>query len=466
MLKTEFTLLLFGLCLLIGLSFNISDVYAQEFFADFGDAPDGEPTGYPNAVLVGGEIPAQVGLFPSLLSSDGARVLNPSIVTIGSTSSAESDALITNLDDDDGVTDFVILLNSIPPPAKMTININSQTSGTYYLNILIDLNMDGKWGEFGINGEPEWVVQNQIITLGPGKFSPDIDPFAFSDGNRIPDRTWMRIALTDSLVLGTNWDGTGEFNSGEIEDHFIELDLGNPKPKLTMNCPDKVFLEKGNVVGKKFNCTITNWVRDAAAGILTWTMGEVNLPPSRIVVTNTASTCPQQVPRVPILLPIFATCDFPLPGPVPRTAVLTFNAVAPPATNLPRTWGYSAQTPDPPSIITPYKITPGYGISEGTVEFHELTPSLNLPNTNLSPHSAYTLQGSGFSPNSTIQLSLGNHLIINTVIISDSKGSFVGNFKVLNLKWGQYPLTASDGFGIKSSIDVLVDGSHHCWFHK
>jgi hypothetical protein len=53
--------------------------------ADYGDAPDGGPTGYPDLF-------AQTGNFPSLFSSDGARTLNVDEAVLGETASAEVDA--------------------------------------------------------------------------------------------------------------------------------------------------------------------------------------------------------------------------------------------------------------------------------------------------------------------------------------------------------------------------------------
>ena len=179
---------------------------------------------------------AQVGNFPTLFSSNGARVLNANEAWLGESASAETDANdpadpdgitnLTNTDSDDGLANFFISLVAIPPPTNLTVTVSApegSTGGTYYLNALIDLNMDGEWGGQGINGELEWVVQNQPVQVSPGVVTPFTPPsFAFSNGNLLPDGAFMRVALTKEMVP-PNWDGTGEFSAGEIEDHFIEL---------------------------------------------------------------------------------------------------------------------------------------------------------------------------------------------------------------------------------------------------
>ncbi len=200
---------------------------------DYGDAPDGGPTGY-HALF------AQTGQFPTQFSSDGARTLNVDEAYLGSSASAEEGASdptdpdglpnLTNTDSDDGLTDFFITLTSIPPPTTLSVDVSApegSPGGTFYLNAIIDLNMDGEWGGQGVNGELEWVVQNQPVQVTPGSTTPFTSPpFGFGNGNLLPDGAFMRIALTKEMVPA-NWDGTGEFSSGEIEDHFIQL----PKKK-------------------------------------------------------------------------------------------------------------------------------------------------------------------------------------------------------------------------------------------
>src|SRR5688500_4750631 len=88
--------------------------------ADYGDAPDGGPTGYPAPF-------AQTGSFPTLFGSGGAHAVDTSRATLGLTASAEVDAAdpadpdgapnLVNTDGDNGIVDFALVLNQIPPPA-------------------------------------------------------------------------------------------------------------------------------------------------------------------------------------------------------------------------------------------------------------------------------------------------------------------------------------------------------------
>ncbi len=146
--------------------------------ADYGDAPDGGPTGYPAPF-------AAVGNFPTLFASNGARSLDWTQAFLGTSASGEVDATdpadpdgvpnLTNSDRDDGITDLVILLTAIPPPTTLTVEVaalSSTASQRYYLNVLIDLTMNGSWGDTGAGGESEWVVRNLGVTTVPGSAIP------------------------------------------------------------------------------------------------------------------------------------------------------------------------------------------------------------------------------------------------------------------------------------------------------
>src|SRR3989304_10609264 len=65
---------------------------------DFGDAPDGKQTSYEESF-------AQIGQFPSLLSSDGARTKKTDEVWLGQEVTSEIDAREVNVDEaDDGIS--------------------------------------------------------------------------------------------------------------------------------------------------------------------------------------------------------------------------------------------------------------------------------------------------------------------------------------------------------------------------
>ena len=96
--------------------------------ADYGDAPDGGPTGYPAPF-------SQTATFPSLLVSNGASIVDISAASLGATITEETDASVINDDIDDGVIGFATVLTSIPPPTTMTVNV----TGTDALKMLLSL---------------------------------------------------------------------------------------------------------------------------------------------------------------------------------------------------------------------------------------------------------------------------------------------------------------------------------------
>ena len=124
-----------------------SSVSNPPAMADYGDAPDDGPTGYPAPF-------AQTGKFPSLFTSGGAHVLDISAASLGPGITEEADAAVVNLDIDDSLTNFYTTLTSIPPPTTMSVNVTGTETGDYFFNALIDLNMDGRWGgATGASGE-------------------------------------------------------------------------------------------------------------------------------------------------------------------------------------------------------------------------------------------------------------------------------------------------------------------------
>lgn len=310
---------------------------------DYGDAPDGESTDYPTGF-------AQTGSFPTLFSSDGARTLNVEEAYLGDSASAELDANdpddpdgvqnLSNTDSDDGLVDFFITLTSIPPPTTLSVEVNApedSEGGTFYLNAVIDLNMDGEWGGQGANGELEWVVQNEAVEVTPGGTTPFTSPpFGFSNGLILPDGAFMRLALTKEMVPD-NWDGTGEFSAGEIEDHYIKLPLkeGKRLPVLTVDCGGPY--EPGAIV----TCDVTN---SGGAGTFTYELfhigsGTVNVP------LPTCTTPGGEPPGGPVKIN-----DGPPPGAGPdlNPVKITCSSTAGEA---PDTWKLVARVQDPPAVV-------------------------------------------------------------------------------------------------------------------
>ena len=149
-----------------------------------------------------------MGSFPTLASSGGAVALDTSQAILGDTVTVESDSIQAG-DSDDGVINFALPLTSIPPTAVMSVAVtgpDGSAGGTYWINALIDLNLDGQWNGVVAEGLNEWVVINQPVSVAAG-VTTEIDlpafNFAVPPGNGLPDGAWMRVALTDSPIMPT-----------------------------------------------------------------------------------------------------------------------------------------------------------------------------------------------------------------------------------------------------------------------
>jgi hypothetical protein len=84
---------------------------------------------------------------------------------------------------------------------------------------------------------PEWIVVNQPLDLAPGEIERVKAEFRLVGGNL---EVWMRATLTDTPVQGDEWDGTGQFERGEVEDHRIR-----PSPWGIECQPDPLVIDHG-----------------------------------------------------------------------------------------------------------------------------------------------------------------------------------------------------------------------------
>jgi len=107
------------------------------------------------------------------------------------------------------------------------------TLGTHYVNVWIDWNRDGDWGDVftcTTSGDaPEWAVQNQVVPYSsPGFHSigtPGFLPYQPTDAY---DPTWMRITLSEQPApvdpVTSRVDGRGPstgYAYGETEDYYL-----------------------------------------------------------------------------------------------------------------------------------------------------------------------------------------------------------------------------------------------------
>lgn len=111
---------------------------------------------------------------------------------------------------------------------------------TAYLNILVDLNLDGDWNDNGscVAGPcaHEWAVKNHALQIGGGCQSHASPPFPVGDA---VGAVWMRVTLTNEPVDDDfPWAGSanrpgGAYLGGETEDHVVFLTYPDPVPTAT-----------------------------------------------------------------------------------------------------------------------------------------------------------------------------------------------------------------------------------------
>jgi len=206
---------------------------------DYGDAPDGSLAGYDEPFQsVIGKFPTLFMTSNSRLGRPGAHALRLGQEMLGLNVSQEADA--ADLDDHDGTSNLVdqdrfddslrVATDPMDQDTPRTINIVVSVAATApnvprFVNVVIDLNHDGMWQKVG--DTDEWIVKNRLVTLAPGTSGVAAEiPFSLVEA---ASPTWMRVALTrapipesDFAAVG-GWDGSGQFEYGEIEDHFLPV---------------------------------------------------------------------------------------------------------------------------------------------------------------------------------------------------------------------------------------------------
>ena len=193
---------------------------------DFGDAPE-DATG--------------VYAYPTLLASNGARhIINPDIF-LGSRIDPEANgqpSIGADCDDNDCFyassgddEDGVILPAAAAPGSTITMNVTASVAG--YLDVWIDLNMNGTWADAG---------EHIFITV---PVSGGLNTLTYTIPTSTPNgSTYLRYRFRD-YNAPINFDGLAE--NGEVEDYRMEiegqqtgdLDFGDapdaPYPTLLIN---------------------------------------------------------------------------------------------------------------------------------------------------------------------------------------------------------------------------------------
>ena len=179
---------------------------AAQPIADYGDAPD--PT------------------FPSLFASNGPRHLNLADCYVGWASTAEANALVPNLDADDGAP---LIFASMTKAGIWTswvyfpVTLAQTGTGSHYINILLDCNSSGSWCDPA--GPNEWIIRNYKL---PPNHLPGQTMYyclgGFTWVTFYDDTHWLRITLSERPIItnvspcGWNGQEMPSFLLGETED--------------------------------------------------------------------------------------------------------------------------------------------------------------------------------------------------------------------------------------------------------
>lgn len=206
---------------------------------DYGDAPDGSLAGYEepfNKVI--GKFPSLFSTSNSRLGRTGAHALRTGQETLGLEVSVETDVIdpadpdgTINLVDEDSRDDGLrVGFDQADPDTPKTIDIvvavaQAAPAVRRFVNMLVDRNHDGVWQRFGET--EEWVIKNQEVNITPGSSGVAAQvPYTLIQG---ASPTWVRIVLTRAPISEVEfaavggWDGSGEFEFGEVEDHFLPV---------------------------------------------------------------------------------------------------------------------------------------------------------------------------------------------------------------------------------------------------
>jgi len=174
--------------------------------ADYGDAPD--PS------------------FPSLFASNGPRHLVLTDCWVGLAATAEPNALVPNLDADDGTP---VIFASLTKSGIWTgwvyfpVTLSQTATGTHYLNILLDCNSSGSWCDPA--SPNEWIIRNYKL---PPSHLPGQTVYyclgGFTWVSFYDSIHWLRITLSGTPITANVtpccWDGqvVPSFQFGETED--------------------------------------------------------------------------------------------------------------------------------------------------------------------------------------------------------------------------------------------------------
>lgn len=210
---------------------------------DYGDAPDGQDDYWGSP----GFYPTLYNTANSHFGRPGGHTLNVGEEMLGMHVSAETDANdaadpdgVPNLVDADSDERIFVILDGTQAKLSFTVTVSANAPDvTRYVNALIDFDRDGNWSA-GACGT-EWVAVNQEVDVALGSSETISTPwFSWGNEDELPSPVWIRLLLdregVDEALFANvgGWDGSGQFQYGEIEDYLVFLtDQPSPAPTPT-----------------------------------------------------------------------------------------------------------------------------------------------------------------------------------------------------------------------------------------
>ncbi len=214
----------------------------------------------------------------SILGDLGAHCLNTGEETLGIAVSRETGATdpldpdrIPNLVDADSDEWKLVEIDISTTPASARLMFDVTVAPTApdverYINVLVDFDQNGKW-KGDANGK-EWAVINYEVDVDAGMTEMITVPvFDWGNGMVVPSPVWVRVSLTRSKVDETRfnqaaggWDGSGQFDYGEIEDCLVVLTWTGPdnKPRPS-DPPVEDGPEPGELPKVKHSIPVSNY---------------------------------------------------------------------------------------------------------------------------------------------------------------------------------------------------------------
>jgi hypothetical protein len=198
---------------------------------DYGDAPDGQEAYWG----VNGSFPTLFSTNNSKFSRPGAHTLNVGQEMLGASVTKEDCATdpndpdnVSNMVDADSDDRIFVMIENTTAKLVFDVTVNAGAPNiTRYVNVLIDFDQNGKWSG-NVTGK-EWAIVNMEVNVAPETNETIItQKFSWWNGSVHPSPVWMRVSLTREKVNETlfsvdGWDGSGQFQYGEIEDFFVFL---------------------------------------------------------------------------------------------------------------------------------------------------------------------------------------------------------------------------------------------------